>query len=339
MADIQHPSFIVPFHPPSFRERVLHEFRSPQNVQYVTNAAQRFKLPVGNDLAGRMYRFSTTYGQGGVMVDSDPLAQRGTSARGANLWAELKRMNASFFQQLASASYQYKADSKHVYDRGGSTAGDEPLWYRMFEADSLRPPGMENLNGPGPLWAIDENQGAISQLGPLNVQDAKNNSPAPIVDRETFLSVPEEDQAWSAANGQRTASQAVAEYYGIDADAVPGMGGLEPTLNAASRTPNPYGPSQGDLTAWGPYWTLNGGSRFQRRDKIPRWQRAGHRPQLYTGRQTACDPGDVEETLGSGSREFGGGSRVGQVRGWDMRRLRDPRGEDYRKLGPLQHLF
>ena len=93
MADIQHPSFIVPFHPPSFRERVLHEFRSPQNVQYVTNAAQRFKLPVGNDLAGRMYRFSTTYGQGGVMVDSDPLAQRGTSARGANLWAELKRMN------------------------------------------------------------------------------------------------------------------------------------------------------------------------------------------------------------------------------------------------------
>ncbi|MDF1728282.1 MAG: hypothetical protein P1U53_11100 [Sulfitobacter sp.] len=323
---------------------MLNEFRSPKNVSYVAEAVRRFNLPACGDLGGRMYRFSTTYGQGGVLVDSDPLALRATSSRGANLWAELKRMNASFFQQLAGAAYTSRAGAENAWDRGGSTAGDEPLWYRMFEADSLRPPGLENLNAPGPLWAIDENQGAVSKLGPLNVQDAKNRSPAAVtagVDRETFLSVPEEDQAWSAGDGQRTASPAVAEYYGIDAGDVPGMGGLgdEPVLNAASRTPNPYGPTQGDLTAWGPYWTLNGGSRFQRRDKIPRWQRAGHRPQLYTGRQTACDPGDVEETLGSGSREFGGGSRLGQVRGWDMRRLRDPRGEDYRKLGPLQHLF
>jgi hypothetical protein len=38
---------------------------------------------------------------------------------------------------------------------------------------------------------------------------------------------------------------------------------------------------------------------------------------------------DIEETLGSASRELGA-----PVRRWDMDRLRHPRGQEYRRFGP-----
>lgn len=351
----------LPRQPMSFRERVLFQFRSKENLDHIADAFRKvFPPEPGSELISSKlsfllhtlpeaaYQYGTTYGQGGALLDSDPLAMRGSSSRSGNLLEELKHLNQAFFQQrIREVSARSEIAGTSVARTGGgpnAPVSDEPLFYQMFVNDSLRPPGNEHLNDPGPLWRLDEDRAFASQ-------------------HDANPSVPEEDHAWSAGQKHRTAEQALAEYYGEETPlfstfSEPGNALPLPPAELAART-------QTAMTGQGPVTTRSeltranqkesvcgwdglfqgrpglarlmegsSGARFERREGIPYWQRAGHRAQLYTSRwQSSTDGGDVDETLGNGSSEFGG-ERAGHVRRWNMDRLRHPRGESYMRLGP-----
>ena len=83
--------------------------------------------------------------------------------------------------------------------------------------------------------------------------------------------------------------------------------------------PETMGQAYGSRYAWGNSWQENGGTRFMRYESIPFWQRGGREGYEY----------DIEETLGTAARELDG-----PVRRWDMDRVRNPRGQEYRRHGP-----
>ena len=455
-------------HPTSFRERVLAEFRSPRNVDHIVQAIRRV-FPEGSQrteaiqsLFMAMVEYGSTYGHGGVLVDSDPLGLRGAATGGGNLLEELQHLNQAFFQQHIRHTMESGRTAGVPLARGGSnpaamTSGPgaptegEPLFYRMFEADSLRPPGLENLNGPGPLWELPENQGASSMLSAAGVRGPPTYgsrcvmpgearpvptaathhegfavAPVPGV-HEGFATMPvpgvaKEDMPWRASTQPYVSAEtAAAEYYGHETPISAAMGFDSPIHLAETRAPGASGMNVADAAArvaatggqplpgapGGPpskcgydgffqprrgngglagmmedaarRANLNGdaaaaallsgnAARFERREQIPYWQRAGHNPTLYTGRwqshkgmapggehsgrqrgtlserdwrksgarEQYWDTGDMEETLGSGSAEFGGGLES-HVRGWDMDRLRHPRGESYMRFGPRKN--
>ena len=64
------------------------------------------------------------------------------------------RMNAI----RAAATTRLKESPNMPALRDGIADDDESYAMRMFISDSLRPPGLEHLNGPGPNWAILEDQ-------------------------------------------------------------------------------------------------------------------------------------------------------------------------------------
>ena len=364
--------------PQRFRERVLAQFRTPQNTAYLAQELEKHLAPgrardalMSQHLAVVM-RFASTHGQGGVYLDDDPLAQRGRQRRGADIWEEVRRLNAAFLtQRIRAAREEFEKNARRqnagpVRPLLDEAEDDEPLSYRMFVADSLRPPGLENLNGPGPLWALNEDQFARSRAGPGPLERAR-------VGAQTIVPPPgvaAADMPWGDGKASRTPEQAVAEYYGT-ADPT-GQANSSVLLAAETAGFIPRGTEgmqgraydvNGDYTAFDRGLGKKfAGTRFERRTEIPRWQRAGHRAQLYTSRswrepgagefgkwsrsdgqplERAWNPfsqdsqvvGDTDETLGSGSDEWGG-NMVGQVRGWDMRRLRNPQGEQYRTQGP-----
>jgi hypothetical protein len=372
----------------SFRERVLAQFNSTSNREYLARAlSQAFVGPENQvrqrfaveSLGEAMYRFGSTHGPGGMLVDGDPLAMRGSVSRSSNLIEELQHLNRSFYHQRVQAVSSRPELDTPGYRRtiatasGGpgrdASAGDEPLFYRMFEADSLRPPGLEHLNGPGPLWKSLEDRGARS-----------------VLDEEYNPSVALEDHHWSRAASGRTAEQAVAEYYGEDSAFAAAMGPAAESSFSVHGEDGYYDPltdstrpirleeaartsSSGATTmqaaeasrmepvcGWGGLLenrsdgsalqsllgTSGSAGRFQRRERIPYWQRGGRRDQVLTSRwQSAvggpgaedASAGDLEETLGSGSLEFGG-ERTTPVFRMDMSRLRNPHGESYTSVGP-----
>jgi len=123
----------------------------------------------------------------------------------------------------------------------------------------------------------------------------------------------EEDWAWSAGDPNRSAEQAAGEYWGED------MSSSEAGANLAR------GPSFSEQALRGEWWfTSDSGPRRQRYETIPFWQRTGERN----------FDGEIGDTLGSGARETGN-----LVRGWDMERLRNPRGQEYRRYGPRSSGF
>lgn len=386
-----------PRQPVSFRERVLFQFRTPANQHHLEDAFRR-TLPAGDPrlafvlttLPRTIDAFGATTGQGGALLDTDPLATRGSSFRGANLVEELQHLNRAFYhQRLREASHNLSGGRGASDERSTTRAGasDEPLFYQMFVHDSLRPPGLENLNSTGPLHDLHEDQSFNTLFRtPDAVGFEDNYNP----------SVGIEDMPWSAGTGHRTAEAAVAEYYGEDSpiasklglesphaagahggsaggapfyadthisDLRPGggrdaftasrerMSGL--TQMDASRQVYGAPGMPGGAPRAGPRQSVSGfenwfysrrsgssmfgspaadaaslvsgaAGRFERREAIPHWQRGGRRTELVTGRWQSADDfdggGDVEETLGSGSAEFGG-ERLGHVRRWDTSRL------------------
>jgi hypothetical protein len=121
----------------------------------------------------------------------------------------------------------------------------------MFVSDSLRPPGLEHLNGPGPLHALREDQGARPH--------------EQLTDDDIFI-YGEADEPWSRGNPNRSSEQALAEYWGdgqVATDSAP----------ESRKGPQAYG----DAYAWGDTWRENGGTRFMRRETIPFWQQGGAR--------------------------------------------------------------
>jgi len=396
-------SMAVPRTPLSFRERVLREFRSAENLRHLADAFRRAAGDprtsgvaaarlgyVMRSLPETVDQFASLSGRGAELIGSDPLAARGSASRSSNVVEELQHLNRTFFHQRMRAAQTLveAADGgrRVVARTGGGPAApvdNEPLYYRMFVADSLRPPGLEGLNGPGPGYELLEDQAALSVAGaraaapPDGVSDALWNAAA-FDDYDP--SRPLDDYAWGGGDARRSADDAVAEYYGSDNPLHNAMGDSDPrlwdaeravrdgsgrpvtTMDAAARVRRPpsdpkcgWGglfeePGDGDsidsivaavdAQQHGNAFPASAG-RYQRRPGIPFWQKQGRRVQAVFGRWQSADPGaspqmaggDLEETLGSGSAEFGG-EREAQVRGWDMDRLREPRGESYMQLGP-----
>ena len=389
----------TPRTPASFRERVLREFRSAANVRHLADA---FRHAVGDPRTSRAAAGRIDYllrslpetvdrfaaASGGELIGSDPLAARGSASRSSNIVEELQHLNRAFFHARMRAAQTFVGPSGAPQ----APVDNEPLFYRMFAADSLRPPGLEGLNGPGPSHAALEDQAAVAAMGgraprscpppfyknaapPEGVSDALWNAAA-FDDYDPTR--PADDYAWGRGDPSRSAEDAVSEYYGNDNPLHNAMGAADPRLWAAERDvrvgnvpKNAPGaaaaarrPPTDAKCGWGDLFEdpTNGdsidsiiasvdnqsgyaypasASRYQRRPGIPFWQKQGRRVQAVFGRWQSVDPdaspqmagGDLDETLGSGSAEFGG-EREAHVRGWDMDRLREPRGESYMQLGP-----
>jgi hypothetical protein len=69
----------------------------------------------------------------------------GAAAAGTHFWAEVRRLNRAFVDTRRRT-------------RAAGAGGAEPYHVRAFIGGSLRPPGLEHLNGPGPLYAIREDR-------------------------------------------------------------------------------------------------------------------------------------------------------------------------------------
>jgi hypothetical protein len=305
---------------PRPRERLLALFRSARNLAYLRALFAR-TVPPGPLRAfalGTLEDAALAYERGEDLLYSDPLARRGDGRRAVSFAAELRRLNRAFYEDRM-AFLRDKAGLLGGAPEGAGDA-DEPYHYRAFVADSLRPPGLEALNGPGPLWAILEDQQAPAG----ELARPRGDNPRGYPRREGFSAtgaaagappqpgVDPEDGAWDRGRPNRTAEQALAEYYGEEA--VPSS---STALGAAEQA---TGTAYLDLYGRGPAWRENGGTRFMRYPSIPRWQ------DLSRGREYDRD---IAETLGTGSRELDT-----HVRRWDMSRARAVRGEEYRRYGP-----
>lgn len=148
--------------PNKLRQRVLDLFQAPANRDYLRTLF-RERAPPGplrafalETLDEAVYDYArSSGGLAGDLVYSDPIAQRGASRVALNFWAEVRRLNLAFFtERMAFLRDQAPLITGQTQD--GEWDDNESYHYRMFVADSLRPPGLENLNGIGPLWGIRE---------------------------------------------------------------------------------------------------------------------------------------------------------------------------------------
>lgn len=269
--------------PARFRERVLAAFRAPANVAYLRGvlAARTPPGPLRAFALATLEDAVLGFDQGGDLLDSDPLAQRGGARPATGLWAEVRRLNLAFF----TSRMRILRDKAALIERrsgDGQWDDDEPYHVRMLIADSLSPPGLESLNGQGPLHGI------------LEDQRAEPGDPG----------MGEDDWAWDSGDASRTPEQAVAAYWGDD-------GHVESTVVTAATNLDVYGRGES--------WRENGGTRAMRYPKIPIWQN------LSRGREYDRD---IDETLGDAPIELGS-----HVRRWNLDRVRNPRGEEYRLYG------
>ena len=354
-----------------FRDRVLAAFRSPPNLRYLAGLFRR-RLGPGplrdfavDTLTDSVYAFE----QGEDLVYSDPIAQRGGSRPAAGVWPEVRRLNLAF--------YEYRV--KFVVDKASLLEGrpgqpgddDEPYHVRMFESDSLRPPGLEHLNGTGPLYGILEEQtyapvprvspGVRRGVGWPRERVAPGGGGPPryksssgdFTPRERFVSrgartstqpappdpwvlppaktpqkqvlphfssgnrfthkninpgVSSEDWGWDGGNPNRTPEQALEEYWG--------NGRVETSTLGATEF---GGETHLQRFGEGDRWRENGGTRFMRYETIPIWQN------LSRGRNYELD---INGTLGTGMRETDN-----PVRRWNLDRVKNSRGEEYRTYG------
>lgn len=297
--------------PMRFRERVIFQFRSPQNVTYLASLFAK-RVPRGPlrtfalaTLHDAVIGYSEGEGRAYEVLLSDPVAQRGASNRSAGIWGEVRRLNRAFYEDRLALL----RDQAHIIERraprDGVSEDEEPYHMRMFIADSLRPPGLEHFNTPGPLYALREDQ---STWSPIERGRRESFAAARRADNDVFL-YGEDDAPWDVGDPNRTPEQAVAEYWGDGWTATETMTGAPETM----------GQAYGAAYAWGDTWQENGGTRFMRYETIPFWQFGGREGYEY----------DIEENLGTAARELDN-----HVRRWDMDRVRHPRGQEYRRYGP-----
>jgi len=176
-----YPSTELAITPARFRERVAAQFLSPENLEYLRLLFAQ-QVPPGpmRDFTLRTLRDAAQeFGGGSAAGDSrildeiatDPLAQRGELAATLDLWSEVRRINRIFFDDRMALLKEQAAlisegpgtraplnKNQHETVRDGFADDNESYHMRMFVSDSLRPPGLERLNTPGPNWAIREDQ-------------------------------------------------------------------------------------------------------------------------------------------------------------------------------------
>lgn len=287
--------------PPRFRDRIITQFRSPQNIAYLHRLFEQ-RVPRGPlrdfvhaTLYDALLNFSEGEGHAIELIQSDPIAQRGDLRAATGLWGEVRRLNRAFFENRLALL----RDQAHIIERraprDGISEDEEPYHMRMFVSDSLRPPGLEHLNTPGPLHALREDQ---STWTPQH-EDFDSQG----------IGGDEDDNPWAAGDPNRTPEQAIAEYWGDDWT----------TSDTTTGGPETMGQAYGAQNAWGDSWQENGGTRFMRYPSIQFWQKGGREGIDY----------DIEETLGTQARELDN-----HVRRWNMDRVRHPRGQEYRRFGP-----
>lgn len=244
-----------------------------------------------------------------------------------------KNTNGLIIPEVQPNNWKYQAATKRPEDyqnltpaiRDGISEDNEDYAMRMFISDSLQPPGLEYANGPGPNYELLEDQSTWIRTkliqpdgGPLsaNSNNSKNNFVNSPNSQQNASGFEEEDVSndvyddipWSVGNPNRSAEQAIAEYWGdnhVASDTIIGSTEFAGIKN-------------GDIFAWGPDWKKNGGSSFMRYPTIPFWQQGG---------REGIDS-DIDETLGVGIFDSGN-----HVRGWDMDKLNKPRGQDYPFFG------
>jgi len=322
-----------------FRARVLAQFESPENLSYLRGVFRQ-ELPPGplRDFALDTLDDSVReFGKREDLLYSDPIAQRGDLRPAANMWSEVSRLNLAFY----AYRMQFIRDKSALLSGqsgDGQWDDDEPYHYRMLVADSIRPPGLEHLNTPGPLYGILEDQvadrhSAGPQMGRSGAgrgswggckkeafaPGAPRSSPATGAGRgragpDPMVGVAPTEWGWDGGDPNRTAEQAIAEYWG--------EGHVESTALGAAEQKS--GLVNGSLYCWGDTWKNNGGTRFMRYEEIPFWQKGGIRAHDY----------DIEGDLGTGIREADT-----PVRRWETDRMREPRGEEYRHYGPRSGSF
>jgi len=148
----------------SFKSRVAAQFRSRENIDYLREIFKR-------DLTGGARKFIVSSLEESVhgfyaeaVLDEDMIAQRGGLRPGVALWEEVRRLNRVFYESrmevAASMSVGYI---------------NEPYHMRMFEADSIRPPGLESLNNDGPSYELLENQVPHHSSGPGAAASKRSN--------------------------------------------------------------------------------------------------------------------------------------------------------------------
>ena len=314
--------------PARIRERIIDLFRHPDNIAYLA-ALFKKSLPPGpqqrfalTTLVDSVYAFERIED----LIYSDPIAQRGDARPAAGLWSEVRRLNLAFFKYRMQFLQDEAALVSGRTD-DGQWDDNEPYHYRMFVADSLRPPGLEHLNGTGPLYGIREDQTVAAEPRfPPGAEYAGRDPKAP-PRREGFSAtgartsdgleaplpqdpgVDPDDWGWDSGNPNRTPEQALAEYWGEDH--------VESSTLGATEV---GGEAYIDRYGQGAQWRENNGTRFMRYPTIPRWQ--------HTALAAGQIDREIDETLGTGSRE-----QDNQVRRWNLDRMRNPRGEEYRRYG------
>ena len=296
--------------PLRFRERVLAAFRSPMNRAYLRDTLAA-RTPSGSarayvirTLDSAVHAYAAGDGRAVDLLQSDELALRGSANRAADMWSEVRRLNRAFVSDRFALMREQPliAGSAGGASWAGGVIEDEPYHVRMFEYDSLRPPGLEHLNAPGPLYALREEQ--AKWTGREDFQ----SKPGESSDSFEPPSAPgDPDAAWGPADPSRSASQALAEYWGD--------GWTE--TEAARGDERAFGRAYDDPEAR-PADPESSGTRYMRYTGVPFWQMGGREGYDH----------DIEETLGTQARELGG-----QVRRWDMSRLTAPRGQEYRRFG------
>lgn len=261
--------------PVNFRTRVINQFISPQNIDYLRDVFKK-NIPPSNDmlkitlesLIENVYSFSRT--RAFDVLNSDPIARRGAYTPALNFWDEVKRLNNTFYMERMRFIHEIRPRRSAEDDQ------DEPYHMRMFVSDSLRPPGLEHMNGPGPLYEIREEQASWENLWRSRGGDV------------------------GARNRQHATANTIEESW-------------------LTNQPDEAISTYGDIYAWGDNWRENGGTRAMRYEEIPFWQILNRRNGMEK---------NIEETLGTAGREF-----EAPVRGWDMSRLTNPRGQEYRNYG------
>lgn len=331
--------------PHRFRDMVISMFLAPENLAYLRSLLVK-SVPPGplrvhaiSTLQDAAISFCEGEGQALDALQSDPVLQRGANRDASDRWAELRRLNQIWFSDRMTFLRENAHTIAPAAPRDGIDEDDEPYHMRMFISDSLRPPGYEHLNTPGPLYALREDQStwvpgryqaaaaAAASGGPGRAGGGRGGGSSrregfaasaskdlPNVARPwpSEVTAPgpgdPEDAAWSEGNPNRTPEQAVSEYWGDNWT----------VSETATGAPETTGQGYGDQYAWGSEWQQNGGTRFMRYESVPFWQQGG---------REGID-GDIEETLGTAGRELDS-----HVRRWNMDRLIEPRGQEYRRYG------
>lgn len=157
--------------PQNFRSQVLETFRSTPNLRYLQAAIARAPLPPRakdltlSALLDEILTFSS--GSGRALASADPIAQRADLRRGLGLWDEVKRLNRAFLESRAASA----ADLAVYFDPAAAETArlfpqsdaSENYAMQAFQADSLRPAGLETLNTE-PYFSFAQGGGCYSGL-------------------------------------------------------------------------------------------------------------------------------------------------------------------------------